>query len=206
MEKFKHCSLCDNHIMDMQTGIKCGLTKEKPSFEHKCDKVIFQDKAFHDIEEVNFHYKFIQRKKAKIYFNLVVFSGIAGFFVLSGLVGGVLLFENGVISTGPLIMIGIGLAILPIPMRPWFNYLQEVGGTKDKKKQIDNLLKIYGMEAIINFDIKEGKHEIFDVKTNISLQQHGKEMKSYTNDFEYTSGTSHLGNSSFDSNTKIFDD
>jgi len=39
-ERLRYCKVCSQRKMDIQTGIYCGLTGQKPAFEGKCEKMI----------------------------------------------------------------------------------------------------------------------------------------------------------------------
>lgn len=36
-ERLRYCKVCLHRKMDIQTGIYCGMTGQKPAFEEKCD-------------------------------------------------------------------------------------------------------------------------------------------------------------------------
>lgn len=36
-ERLRYCKVCSNRKMDIQTGIYCGITGQKPAFEGKCE-------------------------------------------------------------------------------------------------------------------------------------------------------------------------
>ena len=38
-EKLNYCRVCHNRKLDMNTGIVCGLTNQKPQFEEKCPDI-----------------------------------------------------------------------------------------------------------------------------------------------------------------------
>lgn len=43
-EKIKICALCQNRKMNLQKGIVCGLTDEKPQFEEACESYLVDEK------------------------------------------------------------------------------------------------------------------------------------------------------------------
>jgi len=190
MERFKHCSLCDNHIMEMMKGIKCGLTGAKSDFKFRCAEALFKTKAFQKIEDLNLQYEFMKRKKAALYISFVVKLSLALFVLLTGIFAVILFLTYGIIFSwrmaGAIGFTGIGLIIFSSVMKPWINYKNEMNILKKKLNDIKKVLNIYNLEYTIETAITGGTHDIFDVTTNITFSKKGVEIEKYQNRLEYT--------------------
>jgi len=104
---------------------------------------------------VNIVYRNVQRKKplTLIYFVVFVVIGLA--VMVGGYLLGAYALDGGVISTVPLIIMGVGIAPLGMAFGALNKYRQDMQAAKDKKDRIDQVLATYRIEYTI--DIQFGK-------------------------------------------------
>lgn len=180
MENYKHCSICENSIMDMKVGLKCRLTNQKPRFEFRCEKHSFKTRLFKNIEKIHLKIKLINRKKFRIYTRLFILL----FFSLCFIVGGVLFLLEELIFTASTV-IGTGVSILTVAMFPFVKYSHEVRDLKRKKEEIKKLLNIYNITYTVNFDIQNYYKNMHKVESKISLFKNSSILDTYQNSFDY---------------------
>ncbi|WP_339757331.1 hypothetical protein [Algoriphagus aquimarinus] len=79
-------------------------------------------------------------------------------------------WEKGVISTVPLIIIGVGFLIIPFATGPLIKFSQDVRIERERKVKMDGLLKSYNIEydseVIVDQDVHGNKD--YDAKINFS--------------------------------------
>ena len=165
MLRTDHCILCDHRKVDFMTGSLCGLTEKKPDFSQKCN-VIKLDEAFKDqIVDVNIDYEAVQKTRVDVFGHCIFYVLIAlGFFIAGFLIGKYAL-DSGVISTVPLIIMGIGIVPLGMAVGPVNYYLTSLKIAKNKKRTLDTLAKMYGYSYTI--DIEHLKDSLGNLSYNI---------------------------------------
>lgn len=184
MDLTKHCQLCDHKIFDFHTGSSCGLTEEKPHFNRKCGEILFGQNLEARIKEVNIEYEQVKRSKALSIANFVVFL-LLGVGVMAGgyLLGayafertsnsGALIGKGGVVFTVPLIIMGIGLSFFPLSFGPLNNYRYGMAVAGKKKKELDDLLRMYNLEYSIEVNITKDLHGNKEIETDLKfLRKH----------------------------------
>ncbi len=169
MLKSKHCEICENQIIDKRTGTKCGITKEKPLFENKCKKISFDKKYEQKILETNIEFEKISRIKAKTYGKTFALLSVGISIMLVGLFLGIFAFEGGVISTAPLIIIGVGFLTIPKALQPFVAFKQSFTVAKDKKTELDNLLSMYNIKYDLRLNFNEDRHGNLDIVPDLTF-------------------------------------
>mgnify|MGYP001419952093 CR=1 FL=1 len=169
MDLTRHCELCDNQKIDLKTGTTCGLTDRKPEFNKTCAKIKLTDKFENKLKSVNVEYENFKRKKILTYTYFVVFLIIGLVVIIGGYLLGKYALDNGVLSTVPIIIMGIGLIPLGLAFGTLNKFRQEIEVAKSKKDRVDEVLSEYRIEYDINIMFgKEihGTQEVFaDLKT-----------------------------------------
>lgn len=151
----KHCSLCEYQKKDFKTGSYCGVTKEIPYFDKKCDKINFGNHFLKKVKEINIEHQKLAGRNFDIFGGVILFPllgfivlyldylfftklykpfslGVPGFLVLSIVFSiGIILIAKG---TGPLI---------------FFKQQKDVVFTD--KIDLDNICKVYGIQYEIKF-------------------------------------------------------
>lgn len=182
MESYKHCAVCENHIMDMKTGIKCGLTKQKPTFEFRCEKASFKDKLFKDIERIHLQIKFKNRNKTFNYFRFGLFIFFFLCFVLSGVL---YLIKTEELKLTAFVLIGIGCSILTVGVLPFVNYSQDMADLRRRRKKLKKILTAYDISYQIDLKIKSYYKSMCQVESKITLFRYSQIIDTYKNSFDY---------------------
>jgi len=155
MNLTRHCELCDNQKTDLKIGTTCGLTDRKPEFNKTCAKIELNEKFENKLKTVNIEYENYKRKKALTYTYFAVFLVIGIAVIVGGYLLGKYALDSGVISTVPLIIMGVGLAPLGMAFGTLNRHRQDIEVAKSKKDKIDEVLNEYRIEYDI--DIQFGK-------------------------------------------------
>lgn len=171
MTNVKHCELCDNRIFDLNQGITCRLTHEKPNFSNKCPDILFERNYLARIKEVNIEFHKVATKRAGIVANSVAYCLIGLAIMAGGYLLGSFALEAGVISTVPLIIIGVGFLLIPRAIGLFVGYKQELDVEKNKKKQLDQLLANYNFQYTSEILIDEDRHGNRDYDADITFSR-----------------------------------
>lgn len=155
MDLARHCDLCDNQETSLKLGTTCRLTNRKPEFNKTCSKIELNEKFENKLKLVNIQYESIKRKKLLTYTYFGVFLAIGIAVIIGGYLLGKYVLDRGVISTVPLIIIGVGLPPLGMALGALNKHRQEIKVAKSKKDKVDEVLNEYRIEYDI--DITFGK-------------------------------------------------
>ncbi len=171
MDNTNHCILCDNKIVDFKTGVLCNLTNRKPDFQEKCNVIKLDNEFKSKITETNIEYEAVLKTRIDVYGNFILFLLIALAVFIGGFLFGKYVLEIGVISTVPIIIIGIGIVPLGMAFGPLNHYLSSVKIAKEKKVNIDKIARLYGYDYDIK--IKHLKDSLGNKshKTNLHLKK-----------------------------------
>ncbi|WPR74757.1 hypothetical protein [Algoriphagus sp. NG3] len=172
MQVANHCELCEHRLFDLSTGSTCGLTTLKPAFNEKCSTIKFGNNYINRIKEVNVDYYKIASTKYYNILHCILYLVIAGSVISAGYYLGATAWDKGVISTVPLIIIGIGVSIIPIAIGPLLNFRQKLVAVKDKKTKLDALLETYNVAYEIEIVVDEDVHgnKDYEVEINFTRQ------------------------------------
>lgn len=172
MDLTNHCKLCDNQYFTLVSGTTCKLTNQKPDFDKACLKIELNDKFEEKVTEININYEKIKRTKLLTYTYFTVFLIISLVVMIGGYILGKYVFEKGVISTVPLIIIGVGFTILPKAFGSLNYYRNEMLIAKTKKESLDGILSAYNIDYEI--DIRFGKEIHGNQEVETDLKFNGK--------------------------------
>ncbi|WP_439489354.1 hypothetical protein [Algoriphagus sp.] len=172
MQVAKHCELCEHRLFDLSTGSTCGLTTMKPAFKGKCSAIKFGDSYINRIKDVNVDFYKIASTKSYNILHCMLYLLIAGSVISAGYLLGAKAWDKGVISTVPLIIIGIGVSIIPIAIGPLLNFRQKFVAVKGKKANLDALLETYNVAYEIEIVVDEDVHgnKDYEVEINFTRQ------------------------------------
>ena len=150
MNLARHCELCDNQKTDLKVGTTCGLTGRKPEFNKTCANIQLNEKFENKLKMVNIEYQNFKRKKVLTYSYFVVFIGIGILVIVGGYLLGKYALDSRVISTVPLIIMSVGLALLGMAFGTLNKYKQDIEVAKSKKSKIEEVLSEYRIEYEID--------------------------------------------------------
>jgi hypothetical protein len=170
MDLARHCDLCDNQKTSLKEGITCGLTDQKPEFNITCTKIELNEKFELKLKDVNIRFQKVDGAKVLTYIYFIVFLTIGFAVMIGGYLLGKYALDSGVISTVPIIIIAIGLAPIAMAFGALNKYRLDLEISKNKKNRIDQVLKLYRIEYVI--DIKFGKeyHGTQDVYADLKFK------------------------------------
>ena len=171
MNQAEHCRLCKHQEVDLKIGTTCGLTNKKPEFDKSCPTINFTDKLESRIKEVNSKYENIKRKSTLTYIYSILIFTISLSIMIGGWYFDKFVYNAGVISTVPLIIIGVGFLLFPTAFGPLNFHRRDLKIAKREKEKIDEILSLYNIDYSI--DIKFGKeiHGSQEVFTDLKLQK-----------------------------------
>lgn len=154
--------------MDFKLGAMCGLTSKKPDFHQKCN-VIKLDKDFESkIEAINIEYEAVKKTKVDAYGLFVFYLIIALAIIITGYLIGKYALESRVISTVPLIIMGVGIAPLGMAFGRINHYRTRINIATKKKKKLDTISQMYGYKYTI--DIEHLKDSLGNLSYNTDLK------------------------------------
>lgn len=171
MIQAEHCRLCNHQEVDLKIGTTCGLTNKKPNFQKSCSTIDFSEKLEDRIKEVNSKYENIKRKSTLTYIYSFLILIISLSIMIGGWYFGKYVYNAGVISTVPLIIIGVGFLLFPTAFGPLNFHRRDLKMAEIEKEKIDKILNLYKIDYTI--EIKFGKeiHGTQEVFTDLKLQK-----------------------------------
>ena len=171
MIQAEHCRLCNHQEVDLKIGTTCGLRNEKPNFHKSCPTIYFSEKLEDKIKEVNSKYENIKRKSTLTYVYSFLILVISLSIMIGGWYFGKYVYNAGVISTVPLIIIGVGFLLFPAAFGPLNFHRRDLKMAEIEKEKIDKILSLYKIDYTI--EIKFGKeiHGTQEVFTDLKLQK-----------------------------------
>jgi hypothetical protein len=170
MDLTRHCELCDNQITDLKIGTTCGLTDRKPDFNKTCSKIKLTDKFENKLKSVNIEYQNIKRKKVLTYSYFGVFLTIGIAVIVGGYLLGKYALDSGVISTVPLIIMGVGLGPLGMAFGTLNRYRQDIEIAKSRKDKIDEVLNEYNIKYDIEIAFGKEIHGTQEVYAELKIK------------------------------------
>ncbi len=138
--------------MDFKTGVICSLTNKKPEFHKKCNVIRLEERYKSSVIEVNIAYEALLKTRTDVYGHAIIFFIITFLIVIGGFLIGSYALDSGVISTVPLIIMGVGVITLGYAVGPLNNYRQRVKVALNNKKRIDAISRLYGNAYDINIE------------------------------------------------------
>jgi len=171
MDLSKHCNLCDNQKVDFKKGTTCALTNRKPEFNNTCAKIELNEKFEGKVKDVNIRYQKANRAKAVTYSYFIIFAIIGISVIVGGFLLGKYIFEGGVISAIPIIIMAVGLGPIGMAFGALNNHHNELKIAKSQKNMVDDVLNLYRINYDIN--IKFGKEYHGNQDVYVDLQTKG---------------------------------
>lgn len=171
MDLARHCTLCDNQLVNIKDGTTCGLTNKKPEFNKTCIKIELNDKFEQRVKKVNIELENVNKMKTDTYGHVVIFTLISIAVVFGGYYIGKYAFESGVISTVPLVIMAIGLGILVFAIGPLNKYRNELAIVKSNKEKLDEVLKLYKIDYDIDLAYGEKIHGTREVRADLRIKR-----------------------------------
>lgn len=170
MNLARHCELCDYQEINFKNGTTCRLTNQKPTFHKTCSKIKLSNKFEDKIRNVNVEYKRIKRTEILTYVYFAVFLIIGIAVIAGGYFFGKYVYDKGVISTVPVIIMGIGLTPLWMAFGTLNRYRQDVQAAKTKKRNVDEVLSAYNIDYSIDITFGKEIHGTQEVRIDLDIK------------------------------------
>lgn len=170
MDLARHCSLCEHQKVNLKNGTTCKITDKKPEFNSTCSKINLKAKFEEKIKQVNIAHEKIKRTKTLTYIYCSIFLIVGLSTIYGGYYLGKYVLEMGVISTVPLIIMGIGCAVLPIAIGPFNNYRNKLKITSINKQKLDEVLALYHINYAINIIFGKEIHGNQEVTVDLKVR------------------------------------
>ena len=164
-----HCSLCDHQKVDFKSGTICSLTNSKPQFNKTCSEIKLTEKFEEKLKDVNIKFKKVNDEKILVYIYFVIFLSIGISIIIGGYLLGKYVLGSGVISTVPIIIMGVSLAPLMLAFGNLNNFKQKLDVARTDKKKIDQVLDAYHIDYDIEIKFGKKYHGTQEVYTNLKI-------------------------------------
>ncbi|WP_435262648.1 hypothetical protein [Tenacibaculum sp. nBUS_03] len=181
MNYSKHCDLCENEQTSLKNGLTCSLTNRKPNFKNTCSKINLNEKFQEKLEYLNLELENRKKEKKSVHTKFYLFI-IIGFLLITG---GVYLFKSTKLSVYGLqvtyMFFGGGISILGIAYNILNKHRRKLYNAEYDKYEIDEFLKLYGIEYDTNIDFKEKIHGIQEVNVEFEFKNWTKKRTTTKN-------------------------
>lgn len=171
MDLARHCTLCDYQIVTIKDGTTCKLTGKKPAFNKRCSKIELNEKFEERVKKVNIEFENIKQTKTDTYGHAVIYTVIGLAVMFSGYYLGTYAWDVGVISTIPLIIIGIGIGVLVFAGGPLNKYRNESAIARGNKEKLDEVLNLYNITYEIDLTYVDKIHGTKEVKADLKIKR-----------------------------------
>lgn len=164
-----HCALCDHQQLSLK-GSTCALTNEKPDFNATCPTIKLDESFEETLKAINIECERIRKTKVWAYINFTVFFAISLGVMIGGYLLGKYILESGVISTLPIIIMGLGFLLLPLSIGPLTTYLQNNAAAQKKRDHVHEILALYNIEYEIEMKFEKEIHGIQEVQADLIVK------------------------------------
>lgn len=171
MDLARHCILCDNQVVSIKEGTTCKLTNKKPDFDTTCKTIELNEKFEERIKKVNIEYQNVQRTKTDTFGHVIIFSIISLSVIIGGYYFGSYAWQHGVISTVPLVIIGVGLVVLVFAFGPMNKFRNDLAIAKSNKDKLEEVLNLYNIDYKIDLKYGEKIHGTIQVQADLKLKR-----------------------------------
>lgn len=172
MNLAKHCALCENQMVSLQSGTTCALTEKKPEFNTTCAKIQFGDKLYERIKSILIEYESVKHARPDVIFTLLFYLFISSAIMCAGVLLGRYVLASGVISTVPLIIMGVGFLTLPMAFGPLNSYRRNLSLAQRKKDNLEDLLKKYKIKYTFDIHFKKKMFTPLEAYIDLKITDH----------------------------------
>ena len=164
MTQAKHCDLCEYPKRDMKNGLTCGLTDKKPDFKGFCSDIKFSDSFKEYLPELLNNIEEQKKIKIAIYLNSCFFGAIGLLLIfgsysyltqsMSQIFEPEFSYRNWKYFSGILLLNFVGFLLISMGFKPLYKHRKSLQKLASSKKEIDTVLKNYGVEMKALMKIK----------------------------------------------------
>ncbi|MBA6154280.1 hypothetical protein [Gelidibacter maritimus] len=156
MIQSKHCDLCEFPKRNLKNGLTCGLTDKKPDFRGFCSDIKFSDSFKEQLTELLNQIGQIKKRKTSVYFNFGLFV-VIGLLIIFGSYPHLteylkkafepeFSYSDWKYFSLILLLEFVGILLLYMGFYPFNKYKKELNKLESDKKEIELVLKNYGIE------------------------------------------------------------
>jgi hypothetical protein len=181
MDFKEHCNLCENIKSNLQEGIICGLTNQKPTFNKTCPKIKLGKKFEKQLGVIHIDIEKLKKQKRLIYTQFFLSIILGSILILSQrnlFVGFDFTYSKYLKLAQSLLVVFLGFGLCSIALNELKKYRKKLKIVKDQKHKIDNILDEYRIEYSCSVEFGKKYHDIQDVvvelKSNSDLLKDSK--------------------------------
>jgi hypothetical protein len=175
----KHCELCKNKLYKIESGTYCGLTKKRPLFKNKCDKIEFNEKLNEKIKSINIDFEKVKVEKKWVYLYFFVFLAMGiGMFIfsyffveyISNILKKAFIGKSKVVF--PIIVIvfiSIGFILLNYAFGVLNRFRYDKTSILNQKNEFDNILKNYNIDYNIKVTLRDKILKPTEIETEVDI-------------------------------------
>lgn len=169
-----HCNLCDNLKVNLQDGITCGLTNQKPTFNNTCPKIVLSDKFKKELGLIHIKIERLKSKKRLTYTYFYLYMIIGCILILGGSAFMKFTFVTTslYISRVRLTLIIVGFGLCGFGYSKLNEYRNKIRVAKAEKSRIDGILNKYQIKYTCNVEFGEKYHGNEEVIVELKSKNH----------------------------------
>ncbi len=181
MNLYEHCNLCDNLKTDLQNGITCGLTDQKPVFDKTCSKIKLNEKFKEQLGMIHIEIRKLKKKKRLIYTSSFLYMILGCILIIrerNFLIEFTFTYSDYISTLRSLLIIFVGFGLCGLAYSKLSQYRKKTKIVKAEKDRIDAVLDKYQIEYSCHVDFKEKYHGnqevVVELKSKSSLLKDSK--------------------------------
>lgn len=168
MNPLDHCKLCDKHDVNIQTGIFCTLTGQKPNFQGRCKDAKFDVVARHKLEESSGTVYLLRAQKLDrqiMVFGQILFGTI---ILAGGLFLNKMYWDGGWISYTLLTVPATGFGLISGGLRYQVKSAWWIKNSDEQLQKELLILEQYGIAASASHETRK-VHGEWEIKSSVTL-------------------------------------
>ncbi|WP_438969526.1 hypothetical protein [Nonlabens sp.] len=171
----EHCDLCDHKITDFKTGIRCGLTYQKPQFYKTCSKISLKKVLELRIKDIHLELDQYRRSRFKTYYHFIFYIGVGLLLIATGC--GLGFHINDFEKSSHVLILPLLLTLSCIPffgisIKTLNKYKQATAAARNKQQQLDKILNLYGITYDIKISYSDEFHGTQEVFLELDIKRH----------------------------------
>lgn len=177
---YQHCEICENREMSPEGGFMCGITKARPAFDDACDIAVFETRMKQKIEQVNADIEIVKEGRIWIFIQSAMVFALGAISSFYGAYTWYIAYSNSLVIYGPLkYTVGsyltpvsvflIGLVVMFLSVRHFRKHLKEETEALEKRKELGELLSLYGLSYEIDLFVGKERHGHRHISSEIKM-------------------------------------
>lgn len=157
------CTLCDNLVLNFQTGAVCGLTDQKPNFDYQCSKFHFGEKAEELLVDASANVFLLNKQSPKKRIEGISYLILGCLVLLGAVIFTVILWEAGWMTTFSATIFAMGTSLLAFGIRIPIQHQKKKNRAKAKLEKLEAVAQFYKKHYSI-------EHEAVDVHGELEIR------------------------------------